>query len=43
MLHEKKTESHQIYPEETIKPSEEIAAEDSNNQIVESDLHIDDD
>lgn len=43
MLHEKKAESHQIYPEETIKPSEEIPMEDTNNQILESEMHIDDD
>lgn len=41
--HEKKAESHQIYPEETIKPSEEIVIEDTNNQILESDVNIDDD
>lgn len=43
MLHEKKAESHQIYPEETIKPSEEIPMEDTNNQILESEMQIDDD
>lgn len=42
MLHEKKAESHQIYPEEALKPSEEIAAEDANNQILESEVQIDD-